>query len=365
MKKNILGVMVIAGIILFGTTLFFLSSSKISTLQDCQSVIDNEKSYIAPEAEKVSLDCYVKVILNKAENETPNKALDELFIFVEASNNENLKIDCHTIIHAIGYAFYQQYKEKSLIADKELCNYGYYHGVFQRAIELKLNDYKKFMTIICGGKKDANLTFCKAAVSHGYGHSVATSNADYIQGFAICDLILAESAYSVEEENCSYGYLMEKIGDSEFLFTAKNCLSAGNTSLIRGCLTGVASLMVRNDVEMAEGCPVDLFTTFEIKMCYRGFGYAVGEKILNYEINNEDNILSNDKKLFSDCSNNDFCLSGAGSMLGSYFQQNQDRANDLCTQYLPVESALVKGGKENESICIASVASRQQLIAKK
>ena len=357
--------MVIAVIILASFTLFYLNNSKMTTFQDCQSVIDTEKSFIPPEAEIVSLDCYVKVILDKAENYTPSQALDELFTFVASSNSENLNIDCHSVIHAVGYAYYEQYKEKALIADKELCNYGYYHGVFQRAIELKLNNYIKFLEIICDGKNDADLTFCKAAVSHGYGHSVATGNSDYTEGFLICDQILLLSEYSLEEENCSYGYLMEKIKDSEFPFIPKNCLSAGNTSLIRGCLTGVASLMVRNDVEMAEGCPSDLFTTFEIKMCYRGFGYAVGEKILNYEINNEDNILSYDKKLFSDCSNNEECQSGAGSMLGSYFQQNQERANDLCKQYLPVESAFVKGDKENEGICISSVASTQLLTAKK
>jgi hypothetical protein len=365
MKKNMVGGLVIAGVILSSITLFYLSNNKLSTLQDCQSVINNEKSFISPEAEKVSLDCYLKVLLDKAEKETPSQALDELFAFVADTNKENLNIDCHSIIHAVGYGFYEQYKEKSLIADKELCNYGYYHGVFQRSIELKLNDYKKFLDIICEGKKEANLTFCKAAVSHGYGHSVATGNADYTQGFSICDLILVENEYSIEEENCSYGYLMEKIKDSEFPFTAENCLSAGNTSLIRGCLTGVASLLVRNDVDMAMGCPADLFTAFEINMCYRGFGYAVGEKILNYEINNEGNILSYDKKLFNDCSNNQSCSSGAGSMLGSYFQQNQERANNLCMQYLPIEGTLPENGKENEGICISSVASTQLLTAKK
>jgi hypothetical protein len=362
--KSIVKVFFVVIILLSAMTIFFISSNKIPSLDECQSIIYNEKSFVTPEAEKSSLDCYVKVISEKAKSETPSLALDYLFEYVNSSNSEHLNIDCHSIIHSIGYAFYDQYKEKSLIADKEQCNYGYYHGVFQKAIELKLNNYNKFMDIICKSKEGGDLLFCRAAVSHGYGHSVATGNPDYLQGLSICDQIYLGIGYSQEEENCAYGYFMEKIRDLTYNFTPENCLEASNSSLIRGCLTMIASLMVRNGKDMSEGCPIGLFTAFESKMCYRGYGYAVGEKILNYEKNNEDNYLPFDVKLFSDCNNNEFCLSGAGSMLGSYFQHNLKIANDLCSQYLPLEFSGVKSNRAENNICFQSVKSTQKLTDK-
>jgi hypothetical protein len=356
--KPITKVFVILIVIFSGFAVFQQSNSKKTTLEDCQSLLKKDKNFISAEAEKLSLDCYVKVVSNEAGADTPSKALDYLFKYISATNKNNLNIDCHTIIHAVGYGFYDRFREDSLIPDKEYCNYGYYHGVFQRAIELKLNDYKKYMEIICENRKDDNLTFCKAAVSHGYGHSVASINPDHIQGFSICDQIIVQVESSIEEENCSYGYVMETIIDTEARFDPKYCLNASNSSLIRGCLTGVAYLMVRNGIEIAKGCPKDLFTPYEIQMCFRGYGYAVGETILNYEINKEENILALDKKLFADCVNIDFCLAGAGSMLGSYFLNNQERAEDLCRKYLPSDVITRGNGKEYNNTCITSVVRK-------
>ena len=354
--KPITKVFVIFMLLFSGLAIFQQSNSKKTTLEDCQSILSKDKDFLSSEAEKLSLDCYVKVVSNNADTNTPSKALDYLFKYFSTTNKNNLNIDCHRIIHAVGYGFYDRFRDDSLIPDKEYCNYGYYHGVFQRAIELKLNDYKKYMEIICESKKRDGLTQCKAAVSHGYGHSVASSNNDYIQGFSICDQIIVQDESSIEEENCSYGYIMETIlTDTESNFDPKYCLNADNPSLIRGCLTGVASLMVRNGIEMAKGCPKDLFTPFEIEKCFRGYGYAVGETILNYEIYKEENILALDKKLFADCVNNDFCLAGAGSMLSTYLQSNQEKAEDLCRKYLPSDVVKRGNGKEYSNTCITSV----------
>ena len=89
--KSIVKVFFAAIILLSAMTIFYLSSNKIPTLDDCQSIIDNEKSFVPPEAEKSSLDCYVKVILDKAKSDTPNLALDYLFEYVNFSNSEFFK----------------------------------------------------------------------------------------------------------------------------------------------------------------------------------------------------------------------------------------------------------------------------------
>jgi hypothetical protein len=64
--KSIVKVFFVVIILLSAMTIFFISSNKIPSLDECQSIIDNEKSFVTPEAEKSSLDCYVKVISEKA-----------------------------------------------------------------------------------------------------------------------------------------------------------------------------------------------------------------------------------------------------------------------------------------------------------
>lgn len=353
MKKIIL--VLVTSLIFFSSLgVLNLSKNELANFEDCQKVINKEKGFISPEAEKISLDCYIKVISARANMDNPSKALDDLFNYLDEFNANILNIDCHRIIHAVGYAFYDLYKEKSLLPDKEYCNYGYYHGVFQKSNELESDNYNKFKNIICNGKSDAALLFCRAGVSHGYGHSIGNKKDDFIAGISLCDKIIFDSKYSLEEENCAYGYLMERISQNDFTFNAENCMLASNTSLIRGCLTGVASLLVRNNILIGEGCPADLFLVEEIKMCYRGYGYAVGVKILNYEIGKENNLLPYDKKLFLECTINKFCSSGAGSMLGSYFQQNNERARDLCSKYLPNKASI-----STDDICKESTIKRR------
>lgn len=312
-------------IILFSSILFINNIDKgISNFEDCEILLKNNNNAI--NSERNVVECYNLVAIKYSNLKTPQDALKYFKNYLKNTKYSD-QIDCHNILHSIGASFYDTFKNKALIPNIELCLYGYYHGIFQKA-DKTTNNYNQFLSIICENKKEENLNLCKAAVSHGYGHSLSSTFSSLSEAFINCDLII--SKIEIEKENCAYGVIMERYNTNEKI-NLNSCLNNNSSDIAAGCLLGLGQHSLKNSVNFNDSCPVKILNKLFYEKCTRGLGFAIASSLL-YNLNNK---LPNNEyidNMIKDCSSNVSCSSGAGSILTSTVR-NLNNALSYCVKY--------------------------------
>jgi len=326
MRKKI---SIIAFFLLFLTSIIYIFNNNTTMFEDCEILLKKNYTKLA---EKNVIECYNLVAIKYANNKSPEFTLNYLKKYIKNTKNIEL-IDCHSILHSIGSKFYEIYKSKSLIPNMEICSYGYYHGIFQEANIESFEKYNNILSNICKNKTGENLNFCKAAVSHGFGHFLSNSNNTLFEALKKCDLILNEIA--IEKENCAYGVVMEKIELTDEKINLNSCINNLSNDIIAGCLLGLGQHSLKNNINFIDSCP-DNSLTLLYEKCSRGLGFAIASSLL-YNLNNNYNINEYTNNMIRECANNDSCSSGAGSILTSTIR-NLDTALSYCKKYFEIKN---------------------------
>lgn len=123
----------------------------------------------------------------------------------ESERNSEVLAVCHDILHQIGSAAYEKYTlEHALSYQKEFCNSGYVHGVFESHFKVAQNPLEDIAKI-CRAYTSQGETFETWQCYHGIGHGLMYyTGGDLDKSLELC-VGMDESG----EESCRNGAYME------------------------------------------------------------------------------------------------------------------------------------------------------------
>jgi hypothetical protein len=148
-------------------------------------------------------------------DENPRVALDRLWD--EAEADPALLDSCHPLVHEIGRAAYEKYKDfgEAMKYQDEGCEAGYFHGVIESRLS-KSTDVFADMKTMCDPYPQGSSV--SAQCYHGVGHGVMfyTAN-DLPRSLEMCDAFGTASKRS----SCANGVFMENFNADQKLHLSK------------------------------------------------------------------------------------------------------------------------------------------------
>ena len=121
-------------------------------------------------------------------------------------NDTALARECHPLLHHVGHAAYQEYKDftKTVSYQDGLCNSGYTHGAIE-AYFIASSDIQAALTSACPAQNKA--TFQQWQCYHGVGHGVMYyTGKDVPQSLSLCESLSSDFARNA----CVNGIFMER-----------------------------------------------------------------------------------------------------------------------------------------------------------
>jgi hypothetical protein len=276
------------------------------------------------------LECYIDKAVSLSNDKSPDYALKIFKNYALGNKNKNFNIACHDILHEIGKEFYKVHKNNALVPNNEICLFGYYHGVFQKNSELKINNYSFIVNSICEGKINDARNLCLGSVSHGYGHAIASNNS-ILKSLDICEQISNDNNINIEKENCAYGVIMESEQNNKIDIQINDCVKKYSTSISRGCVIGLAPQSIKTLKNFSDSCPNKLLDDLIIDKCYRGIGFVLASNLIYNLTHNISNSIYL-SKMIEKCSITEECSSGAGSILVTSLRDLSYVVN-ICDKY--------------------------------
>ncbi len=202
-KKYIFTILSVCAVLLL--LLIFSSKERNFTKEDT-SIFDHTPSQELSDEEYLKIE---KEMLALVQAQDPRVAMAEMRKAV--TGNPALTRSCHGIVHDIGHAAYEKYKDfgEAMQFQDEFCNSGYLHGIIEMHFAQSKNPIVDLQTV-CNPYPIGSFTSFECF--HGIGHGLMyyTIN-DLPKSLELCEKLQNEFAKS----NCAGGVFMENFNTDQ------------------------------------------------------------------------------------------------------------------------------------------------------
>lgn len=265
-------------------------------------------------------DCVADVAVAIAKQENPAAGLSAIRLQLEKS--PSLQQGCHTIAHAVGKAFSENFGSEAEVPGNTWCSYGYYHGLMQEYGMKNADGIVDYGYNLCGRVESTATVDCM----HGVGHAAYLVTLDIDASMEICSKI-TEEEFAV---TCADAVIMEDIfvtntGRMKSAYSPEQCNAWENRAVAGGCARGLAAELLKLGDDLAAACGVYDPTIY--KKCVDGYGSALAGNVLSGspEGSGAEQIAS--------CSASADCAAGFG-WIAQMYQINLVRAEESCRTYM-------------------------------
>lgn len=200
--------------------------------------------------------------------------------------NQNVKADCHRIVHTIGSAAFARYDgnvARTFAVGSATCASGYYHGILERAF-VGVNTKSKLVDVarrLCSGSGVRRRGFLDYQCQHGLGHGLMIQTGyDLPLSLSICarlatrwDDIVCTGGVFMENVTTRFGFRSRWLSEDDPLYPCAR-IALGNR---RACYLRAAVRVIafhKNDFAKAARTCGALAPEWA-RACFRGYGRDV------------------------------------------------------------------------------------------